>query len=144
MQSSRCAARPTEGLRQRTIFWLGCRSANSTIYPLAIVERVTKYQRNKYTIMLVYKAAQVIASLPFVSKPYEFKDDKGEMRRGVSNFCDVTCLSVDGSVAVIRFKGKDEGEVKAKVAKLTLGKPCDISPIKGMEDSARGVQILNA
>jgi len=91
----------------------------------------------------VYKAAQVIASQPFVSKPYEFTDEKGAVKRGESKYSDVTVLSGTGAVAVIRFKGKTQEEVVAKVGKLTMGKPAEIE-IKGMEDSARGVLVLNA
>lgn len=93
--------------------------------------------------MLVYKAQQVIASQPYQEKPYSFTDDAGKQRSGESKFADVTVLSVNGSVAVVRFKGKTKEEVVAKVGKLTIGKPAEIE-IKGMEDSARGVLVLNA
>jgi len=93
--------------------------------------------------MLVYKAAQVIAAQQLTNKPYSFKDDKGAQREGNSIYSDVTVISLTGSVAVIRMKGKTEDEVKHKVAKLTVGKPAEIE-IRGMEDSARGVMVLNA
>ena len=95
--------------------------------------------------MLVYKAAQVVASSNLViGKEWEMKDDKtGQMRTGESNYCDVTVISTGGGVGVIRLKGKDEAEVKAKVARLTIGKPAEIE-IKGMQSSTRGVLILNA
>jgi hypothetical protein len=95
--------------------------------------------------MLVYKAAQVIASGTYVSKPWEMPDEQniGQTRRGISNYVDVTCLGQDGGVAVVRLKGKDEAEVKAKVAKLTIGKPAEI-PVKDVADNARGVLVLNA
>lgn len=93
--------------------------------------------------MLVYKAAQVVASQPYHERPYKFKNDAGEMVEGVSKYSDVTVLGTGGAVAVIRFKGKTPEEVTAKVAKLTIGKAAEI-PILGMEDSARGVMVLNA
>lgn len=93
--------------------------------------------------MLVFKAGQVIIAQNLVNKPYSFKDDKGAVREGTSIYSDVTVISTNGSVAVIRMKGKTDDEVRAKVAKLTPGKPAEIE-IKGMEDSARGVLVLNA
>jgi hypothetical protein len=94
--------------------------------------------------MLVYKASQVVAAQAIQSKAYSFKDERGAQRDGTSIYSDVTVLSIDGSVAVIRLKGKSEDEVKAKVSKLTIGKPAEI-PIRAIEDSARGgVLILNA
>ena len=93
--------------------------------------------------MLVYKAQQVVASSSFSEKPYEFTDDKGVARKGVSRFVDLTVLGVSGGVGVVRLKGKTEAEVAAKVSKYTIGKPAEIV-ILGMEDSARGVLILNA
>lgn len=93
--------------------------------------------------MLVYKCAQVVSASNLINRPYSFKDDKGAQRDGISIFADVTVIGTAGAVGVVRFKGKTEEEVKAKVGKLTVGKACEIE-IKGMEDSARGVMILNA
>jgi hypothetical protein len=93
---------------------------------------------------LVYKAAQVVATTNRVeNKPWSMKGDDGKDISGVSNYVDVTVISTDGGVGVIRLKGKDQAEVNAKLAKLTIGKPAEIA-IKGMEDSTRGVLILNA
>ncbi len=93
--------------------------------------------------MLVYKAAQVVSSGSFVSKPWEMPDDKDpkKTRSGVSNFVDVTVMGVSGGVATIRLKGRDEKEVTAKVAKLTIGKPAEI-PVAKIVSNARGVMSL--
>ncbi|MBI2517108.1 MAG: hypothetical protein HYV95_09350 [Opitutae bacterium] len=93
--------------------------------------------------MLVYKAQQVIAASAVNNKPYEFSDDKGVKKSGTSIYSDVTVLGSDGSVAVIRLKGKSEDEVKAKVGKLAVGKAAEIQ-IKDVADNARGVLVLNA
>lgn len=94
--------------------------------------------------MLVYKAIQVVAAQPIVSKDWEMTGEDGKPFSGTSIYSDVTVLGAAGAVAVIRVKGKTEDEVKVKVAKLTPGKPAEIE-IKGMEKSARGgVLILNA
>lgn len=94
--------------------------------------------------MLVYKAQTVVSSGNRVeNKPWAMKSDDGKDLTGVSNFIDLTVIGVAGQVAVIRLKGKDQGEVNAKLSKFTIGKPAEIE-IKGMEDSARGVLILNA
>lgn len=71
-------------------------------------------------------------------------DEKtGKERTGKSNYCDITVLGQKGTVAVVRLKGKDEDEVKGKVAKLAIGKPAEIE-ITGMGETVRGVQVLNA
>lgn len=93
--------------------------------------------------MLVYKAAQVVAAQPIVTKDWEMNGDDGKPRKGTSIYSDVTVLGAAGAVAVVRFKGKSEEDVKAKVGKLTVGKPAEIE-IKGMETAARGVLVLNA
>lgn len=97
--------------------------------------------------MLVYKALQVVATSEMThDKPWEMVDEKtGQKRTGVSNFCDVTVLSSGGGVAVIRLKGKNIDEVKAKLSKLTVGKPAEIQ-ITGMDakQNSRGVLVLNA
>jgi len=92
--------------------------------------------------MLVYKAQQVVSCSAIVSNDYDFKDEKGEQRKGTSIFSDCTCIGVDGKVAVIRLKGKTEDDVKKKIASLTAGKPAEI-PIKP-DDQTRGVAILTA
>ena len=93
--------------------------------------------------MLVYKAAQVLASQPYVEKPWDMADDADPTKRrtGVSKYSDVTVISPNGSVATIRLKGKDENEVKLKVSKLTLGKPAEIE-VKAIKSSTRGVLVL--
>jgi hypothetical protein len=94
--------------------------------------------------MLIYKCAQVVAAGNKVeNKPWSMKGDDGKDISGVSNYVDMTVISSGGGVAVIRLKGKDMTEVNGKLALYTIGKPADV-PIKGMEDSARGVMILNA
>lgn len=101
--------------------------------------------------MLVYKAQQIIAAQPIVEKPYDIPARNGQpANSGVSVFSDVTALSANGTVAVIRFKAAPNAnmavrhdEVKAKVAKLTPGKPAEIE-IRDVEDGARGVLVLNA
>jgi hypothetical protein len=95
--------------------------------------------------MLVYKAAQVVAAQPYEEKGWEMPDDQnpGKMRSGISRFCDVTVISTNGSVASVRMKGKTADEVKAKVAKLTIGKPAEIV-ITAMKTGARGVLVLEA
>ena len=96
--------------------------------------------------MYVYKAQQVIAhALPVVNKPWEMPDERnpGKVRTGVSNYQDVTVLSVNGSVAVIRLKGKTEEEFKAKVAKLPIGKPAEIVFV-AIKKNAAGVTLLEA
>lgn len=93
--------------------------------------------------MLVYKAAQVVAAQPVISKDWEMNGEDGKPRKGTSIYSDVTVLGATGAVAVIRFKGKTEDDVKARVGKLTIGKPAEIE-IKGMETAARGVLVLNA
>lgn len=91
--------------------------------------------------MLVFKAQQVVASGSFVSRPWEMEDDKGKERSGVSNYVEVTCLGLDGKVAVIRLTGKDEAEVKTKVAKLTIGKPAEIT-VTDIKARTGGVMVL--
>jgi hypothetical protein len=94
--------------------------------------------------MLVYKAQTVISAGNRVeNKPWAMKSDDGKELTGVSNYVDLTVIGVAGAVAVIRLKGKDQAEVTAKLGKFTIGKPAEIE-IKGMEDSTRGVLILNA
>lgn len=93
--------------------------------------------------MLVYKAVQVVAAQPIVTKDWEMNGDDGKPRKGTSIYSDVTVLGNAGAVAVIRMKGKNEDEVKAKVARLTIGKPAEIE-VKGMESGARGILVLNA
>lgn len=95
--------------------------------------------------MLVFKAAQVVASQAYQEKDWEMPDDQnpGKMRSGTSRFCDVTCISTNGSVAAIRIKGKTVDEVKAKVAKLTVGKPAEIE-ITGLKSNQRGVLVLES
>lgn len=94
--------------------------------------------------MLVYKAQTIVSSGNRVeNKPWSMKGDDGKDISGVSNYVDLTVIGTAGAVAVIRLKGKDQVEVTAKLGKYTIGKPAEIE-IKGMEDSARGVLILNA
>lgn len=92
--------------------------------------------------MLVYKAQQVISCSAIVSNPYEFKDEKNQVKKGTSIFSDCTCIGMDGHVAVIRLKGKTEDEVKKKIAMLSPGKAAEI-PIKA-DEQTRGVAILSA
>jgi hypothetical protein len=92
--------------------------------------------------MLVFKAQQVIAATAVANKPYSFEDERGKTKSGNSIYSDVTVLSSNGSVAVIRIKGKTEEEVKSKVAKLAVGKAAEVE-IRP-DESTRGVCILNA
>lgn len=95
--------------------------------------------------MLVYKAGQVVSAKQYEEKAWEMPDDQnpGKTRKGISRFSDVTVISIDGSVGVIRMKGENVDEVKAKVAKLTVGKPAEIQ-IKAMKSNSRGVMVLEA
>lgn len=92
--------------------------------------------------MLVFKASQVIAATAITTKPWAFKDERGADKAGTSIYSDVTVLSSNGSVAVIRIKGKTEDEVKQKVARLAVGKSAEIE-IRP-DESTRGVCLLNA
>ena len=93
--------------------------------------------------MLVYKAQQVISAQPIVNRPWEMKGENGNpARSGISIYSDVTVIGGDGSVAVIRFKGRTEDEVKEKIAKLTPGKPAEIR-IRP-DEQTRGVAQLTA
>ncbi len=95
--------------------------------------------------MLVYKASQVVSiAPPVIGKSWEMADEKtGKMRSGISNYAEMTVLSVTGAVAVIRFKGKDEAHVKERVKGFALGKPAEIE-VKRMKDSTHGVLVLEA
>jgi hypothetical protein len=93
--------------------------------------------------MLVYKAQQVISAQAIVSRDWEMPGKPGESnRKGTSIYSDLTVIGQDGSVAVIRVKGKSEDEVKAKIAKLTPGKPAEI--IIRPDEQTRGVSMLTA
>ena len=92
--------------------------------------------------MLVFKASQIVAiAPPVLGKPWEMTGDDGKPRSGISNYAEVTALSANGGVGVIRLKGRDEADVKRKTAPLTVGKPAEIV-ITRMRDSKAGVVIL--
>jgi len=94
--------------------------------------------------MLVYQALQIVSATNPESKDWEMKDEKtGQMRKGISTSSDVTCIGKDGKVAVVKFKGKDLDEVKAKIVKLTLGKAADIVIVKA-EPGRGGVLYMTA
>lgn len=103
--------------------------------------------------MLTFKASQLVNASSIVEKPYDMTSTGGQ--KGISVFSDLTVISTNGSVAIIRLKAPARRDgyditmperhkyVKEKLAAWPLGKPVEI-PITGMEDGARGVMILNA
>lgn len=92
--------------------------------------------------MLVYKAAQVVSASPIEKRDYSFKGNSGDTIAGTSIASRVTVIGQDGQVAVIKVKGKTEDDVKAKLAKLTPGKPAEI--VIRPDNQESGVAVLTA
>jgi hypothetical protein len=94
--------------------------------------------------MLHIKLNQVVAIEPAIEKPYDFTDDEGKNRKGVTIAATVTGLMTNGKVAIIKVKGKAlaEVETKMKALGLVVGKPADIPLVSAL--TASGVTNANA
>lgn len=81
--------------------------------------------------MLVYKAAQVVACVGQDPKPWTMRDKEGKELSGVNHTAKLAVFGVGADVATIILKCRTADELKAKMAKYTIGKPADI-PIIGV------------
>ena len=68
---------------------------------------------------------------PPAEKPYDFTDDGGKNRKGVSIAATVTGLMTNGKVAIVKIKAKSIADVeqKLKLLSLAIGKPADFAVV---------------
>lgn len=76
--------------------------------------------------MLVYKAAGVVACVAQEPKSWSMKDKDGKELQGTNHLAKLAVFGALGDVASITLKAKTAEELKAKMAKYTIGKPAEI------------------
>jgi hypothetical protein len=83
--------------------------------------------------MLHLQLKQVLSVEPASEKPYDFNDDSGKQRKGISCSGTINGLMGNGKIAIVTVKGKSvpEADTKIKSLALVIGKAADFPVIAG-------------